>query len=816
MGALFSGIGRLAQDQVNDLPGHALNFRPGAASVVAFVTAGEFVFQHHYPRPNPNTKMESRHPAFIFASVLIASLAVSVPAFSQASAPASAAENHQPEAAREVITLEAFSVVAKRDATGWGASEAVSGTRTASSILELPFAVSVITREFMDSFQFKDLDEYGLYLTGFTAGEVEAGGGGGSRLRGFVPPNYRNGFPRSGIGEVMNIDRVEVIKGPLSALYGRSEPGGLVNYITKKASPTPGYKLSATYGSFDFQRAEASATGPVTDKLFYRVDLSYQDFEGMMDYFFQKTEAASTSWTYKFSPGTAVTVDLEYMTRDANQGISVLGRQASVPVTRTDGTTTTAAQLILGPYKPLINFNVFGPDALISRDVKTANVQFEHKINDVWSLRANAQAWERFVEDLRWTGPQYQINTGLFNSREPFYSTLPQDSVAFQTDALANFHTGEIEHKLLITFDYSDTGEHNRDYRYGNGTRGTPNDLAALPAATRAIDPLNPLWVPLERAKFTRQARDQKTDTRMLGSFISDRAALFGGRLIALIGGRVDEVNVKFKDGFTPANNLDATEKQFTYTGGLTWRLKKDQLVAFLNHSTSFNGNPIIDRGVGGIVGFSEGKGTEFGVKSLSADKNLSATLTFYQIERTNPAVDPDFVAGSGLPQYDGLRLERVRGGELDFSWKATPDLTLRGGVSLLDSEITDAPEEKLSTTLRTTIGERLLRTPEITANFATSYQLPIRGLSVGASVSYLDEVIIDYGNRITTRARQVNPGYALWNGFVSYSFRTGEKGRIRHNIRLNGLNLTDKYYWTVTGREAFGLQVRGSYSVSF
>src|SRR5690606_7646448 len=99
-----------------------------------------------------------------------------------------------------------------------------------------------------------------------------------------------------GVGEVVNIDRVEVIKGPLSALYGRSEPGGLVNYITKKPQATPGYRLSATYGTHDFTRGEASATGPLSDKLFYRVDGSYQRFEGNMDYFYQETSAISTSW----------------------------------------------------------------------------------------------------------------------------------------------------------------------------------------------------------------------------------------------------------------------------------------------------------------------------------------------------------------------------------------------------------------------------------------------------------------------------------------------------------------------------------------
>ena len=613
----------------------------------------------------------------------------------------------------------------------------------------------------------------------------------------------------------MNVDRVEVIKGPLSALYGRSEPGGLVNYITKRASSTPEYRLSATYGSDEFTRGEISATGPLSDKLFYRVDGSYQRFEGNMDYFYQETSAISTSWTYKFSRDTALTLDLEYMVRDANQGTAILGRLNGVSVTRPDG-VTAKANLILGPYEPLINFNIFGPDALVSREVATMNLQFEHKINDVWSLRVNGQAWDRLLDETRWSSPQYQIDTGKFASREPFLGHRPQDAVAFQADALAHFHTGALEHKFLITFDYSDSSDHNTDYRYGNGANGTPNYLAELPAATRVIDPLNPVWTPLERSKFVRQARDQLTETRMIGSFISDRVSLFEGRLIAMGGLRLDQVDVNYMDRFSSSNDLDAKQNHLTYTAGLTWRIKREKLVAFLNHSTSFDGNPILDRGIGGLVGFAEGEGTEFGFKGLLAGSDLSYTVTAYEIERTNPAADPDFVAGSGLPQYFGLRLERVRGVELDFSWKANKALTLRGGVGLLDSEVVRAPDENITATVLSVVGERMQRTPEVTANLAMSYQLPIKGLSIGASVSYIDEVIIDYGNRITTRARQVNPGYTLLNGFVSYNFRTGEKGKYRHSLRLNGLNLTDKYYWTVTGREAVGLQIRGSYSLSF
>src|SRR5690606_18373967 len=179
---------------------------------------------------------------------------------------------------------------------------------------------------------------------------------------------------------------------------------------------------------------------------------------------------------------------------------------------------------------------------------------------------------------------------------------------------------------------------HNTDYRYGNGSNGTVNYLAELPAATRTIDPLNPVWVPVERGKFTRQARDQLTETRMIGSFISDRVSLLEGRLIAMAGIRFDEIDVRYVDAFNSNNDLDSKDNQTTYTAGLTWRINRENLVAFINHSTSFNGNPILDRGIGKFIGFSEGEGTEFGFKGLLANDAFSYTLTAYEIERTNPA----------------------------------------------------------------------------------------------------------------------------------------------------------------------------------
>ena len=121
--------------------------------------------------------MESHSSVFKLVSGVVAPLALTLAAAGQTTPMTSAPAAGNGEVTNEVVTLEEFSVKSQRDATGWGASEAVSGTRTASAIIDLPYSVSVVTREFMDAFQMKDLDEFGLFISGFTPGEVEAGGG---------------------------------------------------------------------------------------------------------------------------------------------------------------------------------------------------------------------------------------------------------------------------------------------------------------------------------------------------------------------------------------------------------------------------------------------------------------------------------------------------------------------------------------------------------------------------------------------------------------------------------------------------------------
>ena len=180
-------------------------------------------------------------------------------------------------AAPDVAVLPEFTVNTSKHIDDYVASEAISGTRTGAKILELPFGVDVLTKEFIEDFRLYEQDEQMRFSANFTSRDPDSGTGGGNRLRGFEPLQMRDGLSRTSPADLTNIAQVEIIRGPQSALYGQAEPGGIVNYISKRPKETPGYRLTLSSGNYDTVRAEIEATGPlIHKKLFYLVTAGYR------------------------------------------------------------------------------------------------------------------------------------------------------------------------------------------------------------------------------------------------------------------------------------------------------------------------------------------------------------------------------------------------------------------------------------------------------------------------------------------------------------------------------------------------------------
>src|SRR5687767_9225677 len=161
--------------------------------------------------------------------------------------------------AHDTIQLTEFTV-SESSLSGYIASESVTGTRVATQIKDLPFAISVITSEFMNDFDFFDLGADLTYTASLTGVDTQ----GNSILRGYRGTfTLRNGFYRLGLNDRINTDRIEIIKGANAAIDGATAPAGLINYVSKRPKERPSQMFRFTLGSNDMIRGETNVNGPL-------------------------------------------------------------------------------------------------------------------------------------------------------------------------------------------------------------------------------------------------------------------------------------------------------------------------------------------------------------------------------------------------------------------------------------------------------------------------------------------------------------------------------------------------------------------------
>jgi len=163
----------------------------------------------------------------------------------------------------ETIKLSAFEVKTEAN-RGYTAAETMSGSRVKTQIADLPYTVNVLTSEFFSDFGIFTLSDNVTQIGNFTGLDI----GGNFNLRGFSSSNQlRDGFFRLGRYGSSNIDRMEIIKGSNAAIYGRTSPGGMVNFISKQPKAEEKQTLLYNYGDYGTQRVTLESTGPLLKEL---------------------------------------------------------------------------------------------------------------------------------------------------------------------------------------------------------------------------------------------------------------------------------------------------------------------------------------------------------------------------------------------------------------------------------------------------------------------------------------------------------------------------------------------------------------------
>lgn len=713
-------------------------------------------------------------------------------------------------ASDEVVTIAEFQVTESRDRDAWVASQAMSGTRSAAPILELPYQVQVLTQEFLEDFQLVGVTEQLSFFAGYSgvSDQADAAIGvtlGGSSLRGFPQTVLRDGFRRTPPPQIGNTSQVEVIKGPMSTQYGDASPGGLINYVSKRPTARPNYSLTLSGGSDGYFRSNLTASGPVIGKkLFYLFGADHYYRKGATQYTYGRQGDYFGTLLFKPWDGTSVSVTWE--------SVYLVGaRAATVPLlvvgTRPSGANplnwTGGVAVGIDWRLARMAYSRFGPGERYERRYDGLNVLVEHAYNANWKQRVGYQGqWKKFNLIYR-TNSNVSAETNRMAGVVPNKRLQDIDGpVALQTDLLGHFRTGSLRHALLFTADFAEEETYDAQYRYPTAFETT------LPDYYRYQDPFNPDWTPVvDYALVTRRAAKGWDKIKSRGGSVSDRVYIADGKVILMGNVRYDKASFATDSSATVDRFTYGEADSWTYSAGANVKLAGDALVAFANTSTSFNTNITVDRNMGTTIPNEKGRGLEAGVKALSGDRRLGATLSVYEIEKTNIGqTNPDFILGNGQPEFLGSGQERARGVEGDTSYKVSDALTLLAGASYLDARVLASSNAALR-------GTRKINIPRTTGAFSARYQFTgaLKGLSLGGSLRYTGGFV--RANATATRSYEEAAPKQIYAGFVSYGWRTG---RFAHTLRVNGNNLSDKLYVGPDLNLALGRQIILTYSVSF
>ena len=638
---------------------------------------------------------------------------------------------------------------------GYRSTIAPTANKSPTLAKETPFSIQTVTRELIED---RGVTTFGEAIRTVPGVTNQVGFGALNdrfRLRGFTTEsNLKNGIRRSSfasVDELVNIEQIEVLKGPASALYGRFEPGGVVNLVTKKPQHEQRTQVDVSAGHYDFYRTTLDSTGPLGETLDYRLTAAWQDNGSFRDFVNNESKFFSPVVTWQLAPQTSLTFEFEYARKvaDMDRGFGNNPRYLEAPIER----------------------NFAEPDTRNSAVSKLASMTLDHALTDDWDLHAAIQASDSRLQ-TSWYAYGF-LNGGIGGSEEnPTVSRRPQLNHDRQIDATAlaeisrSFRTGPINHRLLLGAEYS------RDWWDYDAATGTSSTIDFNhPVYGTPPSPLSPAGE---------------------GRFINDSWALytqdelsFGSReqWRLLLGGRVDQIDASAIDNYYGLSEPStATFNAFSPRVGITWTpIEALSLYASWSRSmrTELN-NGILEGGQ--LAKPVKGEQFEVGTKLSLLNGRFTPTFAVFDIRRRDGLVadpnDPTFTYSIQVGE------QRSKGWELDLPFVVTERWRLLASYTQLDTTISQDSDGGMQ-------GNRLANAPQRNASLWSTYDLPgIAGLSIGMGANYVGEREANNSNTFTL------PSYTRWDSNVTYRFGQA----LRYRVQLNVQNLFDKRYYDSGG----------------
>lgn len=326
---------------------------------------------------------------------------------------------------------------------GYTRTNSSTATKSNLPLMKTPVSVQVIPRAVMEDQQAVQVEDVIKNVSGVLPGFTFGGQFEEFMIRGFRTgfANYRDGFRfQAARISLANIERVEVVKGAATGLYGRIEPGGMINLITKRPQAQSHYSLNQQFGSFGQYQTRADVTGALNESgtLMYRINFEYLNKDSFRDFGFTERYFVAPSVTWKVAPKTQFDLDFMYSNVKSREdyGIVALGnRPARVPRSRFLG-EPTQDEATLNLYNTALTFT--------------------HGFNDNWQVRTRFSHLLRDSIDPQTFGRSLDEATGILQRK--FYGgpngPLTENTYQGTVDVTGRFHTAGIEHNILAGWEY--------------------------------------------------------------------------------------------------------------------------------------------------------------------------------------------------------------------------------------------------------------------------------------------------------------------------------------------------------------------------
>ena len=671
------------------------------------------------------------------------------------------------------------------------------GTKSATPLIDVPQAVSYVTKEVI-------LDQ-----AAFTVNDVVKNVSGVNQfsfyndltIRGFRVQGQRNSSMLLNGSRMMtsfwsqqiipHVERVEVIKGPASALFGNASPGGTINTVTKKPLQTTKQSISASMGSFNTFRLLSDFTGPMSKdkKLLYRLNLGYQNTDGFRDLQFNKNIVVAPSFSFIPNEKTRLNLDVVYQDNkgrlDRGQAVFGDGDLYSTPIT-----TSLSAE---NDYLNEQNLNV--------------TLSFQHKFNDHISFNSSYMN-SGYDEDLlehRTANNFLALGDGSYDitkvAMRVFNRKRSWNNQNFTNYLNVDFNLGAIENKFLVGYDY---------FQQELEPGGSQLEANAYL---------------LKNGKATNSFNVAKKDNYVLDENGNPVANVAPFDLTSTNGNAMRDMSnyvygIRNYDRYKQTGNGIYLQNQFQYKKfNLLVGLRYDDFTDYLNYETAeeekisqdkfiprigmvYKLKPNVNFYGTWVKGYQPQTATtinnpeaggpfdpltselfEAGIKTEWFNKRLSATLAVYSLSQKGALYNANDASNSDLLKQIGE--EKSEGVEVDIYGQIMPNWSVIMNYAYNHAYFTEADESTLAT-----FGNQKPNAPRNTFNFWSKYIIDhgdLNGLGFGLGYDYVGE-----RNGSIVRDPElipVFPSYGLFNAAIYYKVN-------KFQIQLNINNVFDKTHW--------------------